>query len=361
MRVFVFAGIVALALLCNASEFDNYHSNLDASMVLVGVHHTDAFARLADAYSQRRPRDRNELARDVSDVVGPLCDQENAEERQRESCLDLVQRAVANAFASTPSLVVASPPDDAHPSVREHFAELGDLLERSSSSVDELEESLRDLRDRVARRKGNKDDDEDRRSRSYRTALLGGLAVALESPRMWRDVYADVDHPLHGLHYGDGSFFVRDNEEEEEEEERSRRGRRRRFLQGNPYEGLTPVAVARADVSAALSTFIDQFIEMLVEADVVLAAGLIVPVTAAGAIAASAAHIESYVRPATETPSELPTSTPTVSKSPSFTAAPTPHHAQHHANSEVHHHHNEHGVHVDDHHHNHGGGHHHPH
>lgn len=304
MRLSIVA-TVASAVLSNASRVERFSPDKVLSHEDVGAYHTDAFEQLAERYSEQRPPSRSDMMQDVREIVVSYCAEGDSQ------CASKSERTVASEFflAEQGPRKMGTYPADFAQELRDYIEEMHDALNMLDAAVlatrnrdddvqlrEQVLDTLADIQNRVVIHNTADTNDNNNNNNAtdgshyyyYKLATLSGLAVAMESSKLWHATYSNDNHPLYGLHHE--SYFLSDEG--------------RRNLQNNPYEGLSPTDIARADAVTAIATVANTFLESVSNTNLfLLNAAIIIPITIAGSIAASVATISDYNAPETSPPS----------------------------------------------------------
>jgi len=167
----------------------------------IGLAHTEVFDMLGAKYSKQRPKDKDDMMKDIGEIMASFCD----DEESKESC---ISNSLSHAERVSEEEIVY--PDDFDATLLEYVDDIYTTLNTlSEGNVDEVLSKLDAIKEKM---KALKDVNP-----IHRHAAIAGASVAGESTKLWVAAYSDVKHPLHGLHHG--SFYTSETSESSESED----------------------------------------------------------------------------------------------------------------------------------------------
>jgi len=164
----------------------------------VGAIHTEAFEALADLHSVRKPKDRNELRRNVAGIVTSyLCNDGDSE------CAKAIKTKTRRQFRKPISVKTWKVPEELDSALKEVVESARSIVGtlRTGENVDDVVNKLETLEEAVKQRKDT--------DRLHKAVVLSGLSVAKESTKLWNEVYENPEHVLHGMHHD--SYYQNNN------------------------------------------------------------------------------------------------------------------------------------------------------
>lgn len=229
MRFSFISFIVPICVSC--ADLGRVSTNRVLSPEDVGAFHTDAFEQLGDMYAVKKPSKRIDMLRDMSNIVASYCEDGDYE------CTSNAYKAAVKEFhlAEQGPRTEYTYPDDFDSEL------LASIKNMTDASVFLVNGEIENFLDVVQSLKEKVEDMADVND-VYKTATLYGISISIESSKLWHAVYADVNHPLYGIHHV--SFFSEDDND-------------RRRLQLD----LDPVAIVLADAKAGAEAALDEFLD----------------------------------------------------------------------------------------------------
>lgn len=206
----------------------------------IGEMHTEAFHALSEMYRTKRPKNKMVMMNDIRDISYSLCGDED-----ESTCATHINglkshRKMWEANELNPGYDVVFP-NDFNPTLLRYidgiFTTLELLVSKETNSdlsdisgkVDVVLEVLCDIQKGMERFSIDLDDNNDSKDQPevlHTMAALFGVSVAIESTKLWTQVYNDTTHPLYGLHHSSYYPSLIGNEHHN-------RGRRIQYVAGN--------------------------------------------------------------------------------------------------------------------------------
>jgi len=188
-----FATIAALLTALNGVEAKVSIAKLPATLSnehgeAIGQAHTEAFDMLKEKYADERPSSKEEMMKDMGEIMASFCDDEDTKEScmtMAHNCADLDMSDVIYPDNLDPKLLMK---------VDDIYTTLNTLQE---DNVHDTLEKLNAIKEEI------KVMDVDP---VHKHAALSGAAVAVESTKLWTAVYTNADHPLFGIHHS--SYYL---------------------------------------------------------------------------------------------------------------------------------------------------------
>lgn len=186
----------------------------------IAVKHNEAFNQLGEMYADRKPIDRTEMMDDIHNIISSYCGNDlecryNAQDRSLHS--DLWTNAEQN--IETPIDYPDDFDDELIQAIDRIFPALKGLASDNNDGsidrlkVDQVVETLNALRTEVTDKFMSVDTDAAdfgdtvsyRTNPAYVMATVTGISVAIESTKLWTNIYSNSSHPLYKFH--DKSYF----------------------------------------------------------------------------------------------------------------------------------------------------------
>jgi len=184
----------------------------------MGALHNTAFHELSKMYSDKRkkPASKMEMMNDIHDVIASFCgDNDSACHSKVE---DSASRREDNAYfpddfnpkllESMDSMYVtlyqlaSSRKDESSYTDRRNVnEEVQNILDKLTDIQSDIKKNFMDVDEFGVSTYTNIANDYDEVNPLHLMAALSGISVAIESTKLWTAVYADKNHPLHGLHH----------------------------------------------------------------------------------------------------------------------------------------------------------------
>lgn len=196
----------------------------------VGSFHTDAFEQLIEKYSTKRPKNRNDMMMDTSQIISSYCPEGDS------ICISNANEIAFLEFhLAQKGPREVSYPEDFDLVLKKHIEKMDSTIRLvGKTNIHNIVHSLTVIRDEIQELEGVNE--------GYKIAALSGLSVAIDSSKLWHVVYSDVDHPLYNMHH---TSYLTENDSN------------RRLQQ---YPGVTPPDVIGADVKGAISTVVNEIV-----------------------------------------------------------------------------------------------------
>lgn len=226
--------IRSVILVCSAITLSNAKNEEPFSGKLnhpedVGALHTEAFQKLADLHTVKRPADRNELLENTLTIMTSYCGKGD------DACVKNMAATTKNEFekANEGKRPLPVTEDEKLSEIIERIRTTIDSINDENNDIDGVVSELESIRQEVTNMKDTND--------NLKAAVLSGISVAVESSKLWDEVYKNPEHVLHGLH--DPTYYYADDSE------------RRRLDEGGFgfFGSIDTGAVVWADVEAAIS------------------------------------------------------------------------------------------------------------
>jgi len=188
-----FATIAALLTALNGVEAKVSIAKLPATLSnehgeAIGQAHTEAFDMLKEKYADERPSSKEQMMKDMGEIMASFCDDEDTKEScmtMAHNCADLDMSDVICPDNLDPKLLMK---------VDDIYTTLNTLQE---DNVHDTLEKLNAIKEEI------KVMDVDP---VHKHAAVSGAAVAVESTKLWTAVYTNADHPLFGIHHS--SYYL---------------------------------------------------------------------------------------------------------------------------------------------------------
>lgn len=153
-----------------------------------GLYHTKAFDELAELYVDRRPTSKREMCTDLVNIVAAWCDGDSECDRKTRENMESIFVAVEEGGQDSEL------PDDFNEDVLDSISSMFSVLNTvtTGEDIDEIIGTLVSIEKEVQDLEGV--------SENHKNVAYGTLSVAIESARLWHQVYNDREHSLHGMH-----------------------------------------------------------------------------------------------------------------------------------------------------------------
>jgi hypothetical protein len=148
----------------------------------------EAFDKLADMYSVNKPKNREDMKNDSSNILLSLCKENDLE--CKSSMEELFEEELVDDDNEPEEIDY---PDNFDPKLMNYMEKVESTLEQfTMENVDEVLKDLNNMKKEIEDMDDVSADDKD-------TALIG-IHIALQSVQMWHKTYSDPSHPLYGVH-----------------------------------------------------------------------------------------------------------------------------------------------------------------
>lgn len=219
--------VLATAAASSAKSIANHEKFSLTSPKHVGLVHTDVFEQLGQKYAHTgRPKDKEEMMKDVAEIVASYCplDHEYCVAKTHEINHNTLQKYNhynsnnnnSNSyyyFSDTEEALDTLFPNDFDKQLLTYMGDMFntlDELENNGAMMDaddvvnrlhEIEHDIEQME--IDNVNVNIADSDNKNSlfEEHRHVALSAIAVAIESSLLWTEVYGDISHPLHNLHY----------------------------------------------------------------------------------------------------------------------------------------------------------------
>lgn len=187
----------------------------------VGAFHTDAFERLADIHAVKKPVDREGLRKNSVTLALSYCNKDVL------NCQETVERSSKHIFEGMSA--EPSYPENFDPRLKEAMDKVEFLLQTltTDSDIDDIVSELASIKASIEYMKDAE--------KEHKIAVLSAISVAMESSKLWHEVYNDSAHALYGMHLP--SYYHNDIDGNRRLEEAA---------------GIDLVGIAMADVTGAI-------------------------------------------------------------------------------------------------------------
>jgi len=151
-----------------------------------GAYHTEGFEQLAERYSTKKPENPMELALDASEIAASFCPEGD------HLCTANAYKATLNQFQSQGEPTEINYPSDFDDRIKSAMDETNTVIKSSvDRDVDDVVEELTQIQDKI--------EDMSDVNTSHQVVGLSAVSVAIESTKLWHQVYNDESHPLHSM------------------------------------------------------------------------------------------------------------------------------------------------------------------
>ena len=198
MRLFLVPFFAAIAA---ASSDGSFVSHNDAGEMFAG-----AFDKLNDLYSNEKPKKRESIMIDSSNILAEMCDGDL-------ECIENVRKTARDYFDDSPGEsegIVFS--DELESELVMSIENMEAVLDKMElDNVDEIMKDLSAIEVDIEDMEGISD--------KHKDVALIGLSIAKESVKLWHKAYSDPNHSLYGLHYSEHYFNKEVNNRKLQDEE----------------------------------------------------------------------------------------------------------------------------------------------
>jgi len=175
---------VFFAVNCANADLGRFNEHRELEAKDVGAYHTDAFEKLGKIYKENKPKRKLDAMMDLSNIMSGYCDVEDSLCKSQAHKSTLTQfHAIQHGMPETDY------PEDIDPAAKEAMEQALSLIYGlDEHNVDDIVDALTQVQSDLESMKDDK---------GHLMGAIASLSVAIESTKLWHNVFTDPEHDLH--------------------------------------------------------------------------------------------------------------------------------------------------------------------